>query len=38
MKRIILLLMALGLGAPLGFAQGNRIVCDETCRIHPALL
>lgn len=34
MKRITLLLMALGLGAPVGFAQGNRIVCDETCRIE----
>ena len=34
MKRITLLLMALGLGATVGFAQGNRIVCDETCRIE----
>ncbi|MBQ6045484.1 MAG: hypothetical protein IJL42_08190 [Bacteroidales bacterium] len=34
MKRITLLIMALGLGAPVGFAQGNRIVCDETCRIE----
>ena len=34
MKRITLLLMALGFGATVGFAQGNRIVCDETCRIE----
>lgn len=34
MKRITLLLMALGLGATVGFAQGNRIVCDETCRME----
>lgn len=34
MKKLTLLLMALGLGAQMGFAQGNRIVCDETCRIE----
>ncbi|MBQ9463359.1 MAG: hypothetical protein IJU68_06865, partial [Bacteroidales bacterium] len=34
MKRITLLLLALGLGSPAGFAQGSRIVCDETCRIE----
>ena len=32
MKKITLLLLALGLGSPAGFAQGSRIVCDETCR------
>lgn len=26
--------MALVLSAPMGFAQGKRIVCDETCRIE----
>lgn len=34
MKRITLLLIALGLSAQMGFAQGGRIVCDETCRIE----
>lgn len=34
MKRIALLLIALGLSAQMGFAQGGRIVCDETCRIE----
>ena len=34
MKKLTLLLMALGLGVQMGFAQGNRIVCDETCRIE----
>lgn len=34
MKKITLLLLALGLGSPAGFAQGSRIVCDETCRIE----
>ena len=29
-----MLLIALGLAAPMGFAQGGRIVCDETCRIE----
>ncbi len=32
MKKITLLLMAIGLSATMGFAQGKRIVCDETCR------
>lgn len=34
MKKITLLLMAIGLSATMGFAQGKRIVCDETCRIE----
>ena len=33
MKRTLLSLIALGLGI-LAAAQGNRIVCDETCRIE----
>lgn len=34
MKRLTLLLIALGGSVQFGFAQGNRIVCDETCRIE----
>ena len=34
MKRITLLLIALWMGATAGLAQGERIVCDETCRIE----
>ena len=33
MKRTLLSLIAIGLGI-LAAAQGNRIVCDETCRIE----
>lgn len=33
MKRTLLSLIAIGLGI-LAVAQGNRIVCDETCRIE----